>query len=474
MDFNRVLENFENFSKVPHGSGHMDEICDYCIAFAQRLHLEWHRDAGNNIVIKKPATIGREKAPTVILQGHLDMVCDKTPDASSDPERDGVKIIKNGDILSADNTTLGADDGIAVAYALTILESTDIEHPALEVLLTTDEEIGMIGASKLDTSSLSGKTMLNIDSAEEGCFTVACAGGVRADFRFDASFAHHGTKTYKLTVSGLLGGHSGEEIDRGRSNAYKLLGETLYRLNRTFPVYLASIGGGGKDNAIAKYAEAIFSLDEGHDAEIASIISESERAAHRIYGESDPDIHIHVQSAAELPLCIDRDRTTEILEVFQQMPNGVISYSHEFPGFVETSLNLGVVTTSDKGIELTISLRSFKDSELDKLLAKLVNICEKYHGRYSTHGKYPAWPYVAHSHLRDIMVECYRKRFGEEAKVMPIHAGLECGLLTYMMPGLDCISFGPNIYDLHTPRERMSISSAERTWHLLLDTLKTI
>lgn len=458
----KVFSYFEDLCSIPHGSGNTKEISDYCVNFAKSHGLSYTQDGLNNVIIRKKASKGYENSPTVILQGHLDMVCEKDSDCNIDFLHDGLKLKVNGDFVSADGTTLGGDDGIAVAMALSVLDDDTLLHPPLEVLFTTDEETGMYGAAGLDASLLNGKILLNIDSEDEGILTAGCAGGARAEIKKTFPCAER-KKTQKITVSGLIGGHSGVEINKNRHNANKLFAEFLMRI----PSFcLAEISGGAKDNVIPNRCEG-FVFTECDLTAIKEKFIKDKR------NEADPNLEIKFEDGEELPVMSEAD-SKKAAELICAFPNGVQKMSTQIPTLVETSLNLGVITLENGNLKCTFSVRSSVNSEKDELLKKLATIAKDFGAEYSDHGHYPAWEYREKSVLRDTMVKTFEDLYGRKPVVDVIHAGLECGLFCDKIDGLDAVSFGPDLFDIHTSRERLSVSSAKRTYEFLCKTLENL
>lgn len=467
----RVLENlepkkvfyyFEELCKIPHGSGDTKRISDYCVEFAKSHGFSYYQDELNNVVIRKPATKGFETRPTVILQGHLDMVCEKDADIDFDFTSDSLNLLIDGDFVTANGTTLGGDDGIAVAMALAILDSEDISHPSLEALFTTDEETGMYGAEGLDETLLKGKILINADSEDEGVLTVGCAGGARAGVKLPVEFLEE-KQTKNIVISGLIGGHSGVEIHKNRHNANILMGKFL---NEIPQFNLAKISGGAKDNVIPNRCEcAVFT-----DCDLNEL---AEKFVKENYNENDKNLEITITDGAVLQV-LSEEKSKEIACLLCALPNGVQKMSEAIPNLVQTSLNLGVVKIENSNFVCTFSVRSSVNQEKYELLKTLQNIAEKFNASYSDSGHYPAWEYKENSKLRDIMVSVYEKLYGEKPVVDVIHAGLECGLFCDKFSDLDVVSFGPQMYDIHTSRERLSISSVERTYKYLCEILKAI
>lgn len=461
----RVFHFFEEISKIPHGSANTAKIADYLVDFATERKLYVRRDAANNVIIRKPATKDYEDRPTVIFQGHTDMVIAKLPELDKDMECEGLDLYVDGDFLRARGTTLGGDDGVAVAYALAVLDSEDIPHPEFEAIFTSDEEIGLLGAVALDTSDIRGKTMINIDSDSEGILTVGCAGGVRIDIKVPMRVTNSKEKATLIKVSGLAGGHSGIEINSGRENAIKILGEVLSELAKRYSgLAIYGIRGGNADNAIPRSAECLINRAVDDDILSATVAK---------YKRVEPDISITAESAAD-SFFYSAEDTGNLISLINEEPCGVIAMSKDISGLVETSLNLGIIESECDFASLAFSLRSAKGAEKDNLATRVTKIAEKHGATHFSHGAYPAWEYRKESHLRDVMCEVYRKMYGKDARVITIHAGLECGIFSDKIDGLDCVSIGPDNYDIHTTEEHLSISSTMRVWEYLKEVLKSI
>ncbi len=460
----KVFEYFEIISSIPRGSGKTDRISDYCENFAKEKNFDYYRDSVGNVVIFKNGSQGRENEAPVILQGHLDMVCEKENSCNIDFDNDGLSLIVDGDFIYADGTTLGGDEGIAVAMCLAILDSSDISHPPIEAVFTIDEETGMIGAENLDTTVLKGKRMINIDSEEEGVLLVSCAGGARIDIVLPIKREKANIKLIEITVGGLHGGHSGAEIHVGYANASVLMGRLLKALSEECEFGLVSVNGGTKDNAITRECKAVVSTN----SDISAFISVIENDFKDKFSKTDPDLFVSVSEANIDEKVMTEEATKSAVSILKELPYGVVAMSKEIDGLVETSLNLGTLKTSTDRIDFGYSVRSSKDDEKEILLNKLVSIAEKYNAGYEITGKYPGWAFVKDSELQKIMAETYREMYGKEMVVTAIHAGLECGLFSGKISGLDCVSIGPDLFDIHTPDERMSISSVKRVWEYLL------
>lgn len=460
----RVFHYFEEICGIPHGSGDTARISDYCVAFAKAHHLVYHQDALGNVIIKKPATAGYESHPAVILQGHMDMVCEKAPDSPINFATDGLDVDTDGEVVFAHGTTLGGDNGIAVAMIFAILASTDLPHPPLEVLLTVDEETGMYGAEGFDAALLEGKTLINIDSEEEGVLTVSCAGGARAELTLPLIYEPDPRPVYVITLSGLQGGHSGIEIDKGRLNANVLLAQFL----QTLDCRLLGICGGLKDNAIPVCSQAVITCDTDPTAAAAAFA-----AAHRI--DTDPNLTISVDCGEpDFELTMTADCTKRVLAFLTALPNGIQSMSTDVDGLVQTSLNLGILVTDRGTLRASFAVRSSVGEEKAALLSRLSDIAAAYGGTCSTYGHYPAWEYRKQSRLRDVMCAVWEQKYGEKPTVAAIHAGLECGLFCEKIADLDAVSIGPDMWDVHTCRERLSVASTARVYAYLCDVLKEL
>ena len=460
----RVFYYFERLCAIPHGSGNTKAISDYCMAVAAKLGLEAEQDALNNVIIRKPASRGKEHNAPVILQGHLDMVCEKDEETEFDFTKDGLQLKVEGDFLSACGTTLGGDDGIAVAMAMAVLEDDTLEHPPLEALFTVDEETGMYGAAALDGSRLQGRRLINVDSEEEGVLTVGCAGGLRTDIFLEMIPAAVTAPCYRIEIDGLAGGHSGVEIHTGRHNANKLMSELLSRVE---DCQLIELGGGQKDNVICPRCEAVISTPADLSALGTAFAAEKAIPA-------DPDIAVSITPIAQEMVGYDSISTAAAITMLCELPNGVQQMSEDVEGLVQTSLNLGVMKLEEDRLQVSFSLRSSLAAEKEALLRRLIAIAGKHGATVTTRGDYPAWEYRKDSPLRDKMVEIFTRLYGKAPQVSIIHAGLECGLLGQKLPGMDAVSIGPDLWDIHSPRERLSIASTARTYTYLCEILKEL
>lgn len=476
-----VFRYFERLSGIPHGSRNTKQISDAIVAIVRAFPWAKGRadavvqDAANNLMIRKPASPGCENAPAVILQGHLDMVCAKTSVSPIDMTKEPIRLVTDGEWVSAQSTSLGGDDLIAVAVSLAILEDDSIVHPPLEVVFTSDEEIGMLGATALDCSSLRGRILLNMDSEASGVFTVGCAGGVRVHGTFPVAreAIPADSAVRRVTVSGLLGGHSGEQIGRERGNANCLLARILWQLLQVHPIRVASFSGGQFDNVICPTAEAVVTWPADKAEQILSFLREQEAILRNELAASDPGLTITVD-AAETADVLTEDDTNCLLQTIVMMPNGVQAMNPAVPGAVQTSLNLGIVRLGKDSFITDNLIRSSVNTQKDYLLQKLTLILTSNGGAVELSGDYPAWPYVADSLLREVMCESYREMTGREPLIEVIHAGVECGILAAKLPGLDAVSYGPDLKDIHSPNERLNVASVAEMWKLTLSVLKKL
>lgn len=472
-----VFRYFEEICGIPHGSGNTKDISDYVVDFAKKQGLRYRQDSLHNVILWKNGSTGYENSAPVILQGHLDMVCEKENNCPIDMEKEGLLLELNHGIISAKGTTLGGDDGIAVAYALAILESDDIPHPPLEVIFTVDEETGMTGAEALDCSEIQSRTMLNLDSEDEGFLLAGCAGGskVTAHFPVEREKIANGTM-YNLDLTGMTGGHSGVEIDKGRANACHLLGRTLNALFSVTPFRLIRINGGLKDNAIPRESHAVILIESSDKYHmIQKKMQELDGIYRSEYELSDPGISLQMTpSSATDTQAMTEESTRRVITALTCLPNGIERMSLDIEGLVQTSLNLGILITEDDSVSLSYSLRSSVESEKTALTERISRLTEALGGHIDISGDYPAWEYHKDSPLRDTMVRIFEKKYGRKPVIQAIHAGLECGIFAGKLPGLDCVSFGPDIKNIHTTEESMDTESVARTWEYLLEILRQL
>ena len=462
----KVFHYFKELSKIPRSSGDEKAVADWLVRFAEERHLECVRDERNNVIIRKAATKAGCQCAPVILQGHTDMVYVRTPECTRRYE-DGIGLIEKDGYLSADGTTLGADDGIAVAYALAVLDSDELVHPELECIFTVSEETGLMGAESLDYSQLRGRLMLNMDSEEEGVFCTGCAGAFRVDF--DLPLRYNVMTGTKLTVAfkGLTGGHSGEEINRGRANAITLMGRLLTALGRE--VRVVSLAAEGKTNAISNNATAELCVFTGRETDVEARIRALEAEFQAECGSRD-NIHIELTRGSGLATCSVYDEATQnrVASSLLLFPSGVMAMSYNVPDLVETSSNPAILEQTDAELKLAACVRSSVGSRKTEMRARIAALAKALGAKAVCDSDYPQWEYKPVSPLRDLAMGTYEELFNKKAEARAIHAGLECGYFDVNVPGIDIISFGPNMEDIHTPKEHIEIASIERMWDFLV------
>ena len=468
-----VFHFFEELCKIPRATFDTKRVSDYCVAFAKERGLEYTQDEANNVIIKKPGTAGFESSEPVIIQGHLDMVCEKTEDSAHDFNTDPIEVYVEDGFLKAKDTSLGGDDGIAIAYALAILDSDTIPHPPIEAVFTTDEEVGMGGAGAIDLSGLKGRMLINIDSEEEGTLLTGCAGGFRHTITLPLEKEKKTGIAAEITVKGLRGGHSGIEINQQRGNANKLIGRILNSLRTEFAYSLIEVNGGTKDNVITPVSKAKILVDAAQKEAVNAYVDTLAETVKAEFGKDEQNLEISVifSEEAVMDVCT-KDTTDKVVFLLISTPYGVQGFSRELKGLVETSLNLGVVATKEDCINLIFMVRSSVESKKKELEERLNAYAAFTGATAEVSCDYPAWMYKSDSKLRPIMIDTYEQMFGNAPTVATIHAGLECGLLSGKRPELDCVSFGPNMFDVHSVNERLEIASVQRMWDYLLEVLK--
>ena len=535
-----VFRFFEEICNIPHGSGNVDQISDYLKRFAQDRGLFCIQDELKNIIIKKKGSSGYEDKDPVIIQGHMDMVAVKKPETDMDMRKEGLRLSVEGDFLFAEETSLGGDDGIAVAYALALLDDDSLVHPPLEVIITVDEETGMDGAIGIDLDCIQGRRMLNLDSEEEGVFLVSCAGGSKVSTSMevcrkgDEAFAGDDTFSqvneskindaeeeasvcrYKILVDDLLGGHSGTEIDKGRMNSNLLIARLLNELKNMFGnLCLVTMDGGLADNAIPRRTEAIIEIPADESTDLEKYFAVVSKELHAELDSREPKMilsleflsrlcfsddagngvsvnignGVPVDTRNEVPVdtrnevsadmenyipAVTEEDTGRIIRYLLALPNGVIEMSADIPGLVETSLNIGILKLDENGLETITSVRSNIESAKRMMIHRLEAVAALAGADISVNGDYPGWSYRKDSPLREKMICVYKEMYGEEPRVEALHAGLECGILASKLEGLDCVSFGPNIHDIHTTEEKLEIGSTKRCWEFILELLKNL
>lgn len=467
----RVIEIFREICAIPHGSENMEGISTYCADFGQRLGLEVIRDEAKNVILKKKGSCGMENAAPLILQGHMDMVCQKDPDVSFDFETEGLRLKVEGDRLYADGTTLGGDNGIAVALILALLEREDLAHPPLEAVLTVDEEIGMIGAMALDASLLSGKRLINLDS-EDDTVTVSCAGGSDFILTYPITREKKTGKALEIRMGGLQGGHSGIEIHKGRVNCATFMGRFLSLAAGRFPLSLVELESGEKTNAIPFHAKATVIYE---DEALIPFAKEALASMKREIAFREPNFTYEIKELGEGAYdAVESEASGKIFDALCTVPTGVIAMSPSIDDLVETSLNLGILETSEARVKLHFYLRSNSADALSGLEETMLAFARLTHGESESSGYYPPWEYSENSPLRETYLAVYREETGRDVPVVALHAGLECGVFGAKIEGLDCIAIGPNLYDVHTPKESMSLSSVEKIYHRLVTLLSRL
>ena len=471
----KVFYYFEEITKIPHGSGNVEQISNFLVDFAKAHKLFYIQDAMKNIIMVKEATPGYENEPVVILQGHMDMVAVQTPDCTMDMKTEGLKVGIDGDSIYAENTSLGGDDGIAVAYALALLDSEDIRHPRLEVIITVDEEVGMDGAREIDLSMLQGHRMINLDSEDEGVATVSCAGGLRFGLTRPITRSKKEGMLLHLEATGLLGGHSGTDINKEHQNANLLMARMINHLFHNTDALLVDFNGGTKDNAIPRETSAtLFYSDEvaAKNAENLALALSADFSSEICPYE--PAFQFLVSTENGTADVISAEDGKAFITAMCLAPNGVQFRNMNLDGFTVTSLNLGIAATDETSASLVFAPRSSVATLMSALKEKLCLLAETFGFEVSMHGEYPGWSFAEVSPIRDVFVQSYKELFHDDLKIEAIHAGLECGLFSDAIPGLDAIAVGPTIRGCHTPDEHLPLDSFERFYELLTDVLKKL
>ncbi|WP_343345017.1 aminoacyl-histidine dipeptidase [Terrisporobacter petrolearius] len=468
-----VFKYFEEISQVPRGSGDEKRISEFLVNFAKELNLEVVQDEHLNVIIRKPATAGYENCPGVILQGHMDMVCEKNKDVDHDFEKDPIDLRIVDDMIYANGTTLGADNGIAVAMSMAVLASNDLAHPALEVLVTSNEEAGMTGANGLDGSLLKGKYIINLDSEEEGFLLVSCAGGNRSYVTLPLTYKNiEGNKqAFMIEVKGLLGGHSGMDIVKQRANSNVTMGRILNLLDVDFD--LVEVNGGSKNNAIPRDCEAVVAVNKDQAETLKANVAKIEEILKNEFKTTDPGLEVVVKEATADKAITDECKAKAML-LLNFIPNGIQTVSKDIEGLVESSSNLGVVKTENDVMSFESAVRSSVATLRENLNNKTEMLCDTVNANFENTDGYPAWEYAKNSKLEELCVDVYEKSTGKKPVITAIHAGLECGLLLDKMPGCEAISMGPDMFEVHTPNEHLSIPSVKNVYEFLLSVLKSM
>lgn len=464
----KVFQHFESICQIPHGSGNTKQLSDWLVDFAKARNLEFYQDDMNNVIIIKEASAGYEESEPVILQGHIDMVCNQVESCTKDMATEGLDLVVDGDIIYAEGTTLGGDDGVAAAFMLAILDDDSLPHPRVEMVFTTEEETGLYGAEAIDVSPLKGRRFINIDSEDEGILTVGCAGGVTGIGSVPFTREAYEGQAFEVKLFGLRGGHSGTDITMGQENAVKSLGRLLYELQEKADARIVSMDGGVADNVIPTSASAVIvspSSEKVHE------VFDSCKAifAHEFKVDTDFDMTLTETENTLDPM--NEESGQKVLAYLIGTPNGIEKMTIGIEGLPQTSLSLGVLRTNEDAVEYTYCIRSSVDSECEMLAQRLECQIKPLGGTFRREGPYPGWEYAPVSPLRDLLCEVYKKQTGKDMVIEAIHAGLECGYFSGKMPGLDCVSIGPDVRDVHTPNEKLSISSTQRTWELVTEVL---
>lgn len=468
-----VFRYFEEICSIPHGSRNTKQISDYLVSFAKSHNLTYIQDKSNNVIIFKDGSTGYENSAPIILQGHMDMVCEKESGVDIDFEKDGLNLMIDGDFVTAKGTTLGGDDGVAVAFALAILDDDTLAHPPLEVVITVDEEIGMLGAYDIDLSMLKGKKLINIDSDEEGIILTSCAGGMSLVIDLPVNYVVQKGLELRLNINGLLGGHSGAEIHKERANADILMGRVLENIMNLSPMGIVRLAGGLKDNAIVRECSTKLLIPEESRKLIEKNLIKLNDTLRKEFATSDPDLKLEYSFGNVIEgKMLDYASVNRIVYFLRSTPNGVMHMSQVMPGLVETSLNLGIMELTDESLHMVTSIRSSVSSRKEDLKVRVCNLVEMLGGEYSIEGDYPAWEYKPESDLRQVLSKVYEEVAGVAPSFQAIHAGLECGIFSDKIEDLDCVSLGPNNFDIHTPAERLSISSTQLYYKIIVELFK--
>lgn len=464
---------FEEISNIPRGSGNTKGIASYLCEFAEKFSLKYQEDPRGNIIIWKN---GRENRTPVILQGHIDMVTVKEDSVTLDLTVDGIPLYEENGFIQAKGTSLGADNGIAVAYMLALLADTKAIHPPLECIFTTDEEIGLEGVAELDISSLQGKRMINLDSEEEGLLLTGCAGGSKVQTVFSGKKEEKMGVLYEIVISGCTGGHSGIDIHKGRGNSNKLMGRVLTQLDSS-AFSLVFLQGGGKDNVISTSSKAQLLVSPLYEKTLEEICQKLEKVLQSEFIVSDPQMKLFykkISKKTESYQVFNDDFTKKVLVYLNICPNGVETYTPTLENMVETSLNLGTIETVENNIRFRHAIRSSVQSKIQELTTRVTDFAQYLQGETTVSGEYPPWEYAQHSPLRDELLQVYREMYGKPMIVSTLHAGLECGYMMEKIPDLDCVSIGPTMFDVHSFNERVEIESVKRVWEYLLELLKKL
>lgn len=473
-----VLKWFEEITKIPRCSKHEEKIASWLTKWAEDNNFEAKNDKVNNLLIKVPGTPGYENSPAVILQGHMDMVCEKTPDSDHDFTKDPIKLVYDGDWLTADKTTLGADNGIAIAMAMALALDKDVAHPPLELLFTVDEETGLTGANKLESDFLEGRILINVDSEDEGVFTVGCAGGINTHLSMPVKQENvpGGYKTYKITAGGMKGGHSGIDIGMGKANAIRILGRALFQVRKDgIDLRIVDIKGGSAHNAIPRDAHAIVALPAAELSNAEKIIKEYSDIFNSEFKKTDPDLNVSITESKESAAkALTSDSTMKAIQFTQAMLHGVAAMSPDIEGLIETSNNFANISIEDGKLTVLSSQRSSVVSKLQEHTARIESLAKLAGGEAKSGDGYPPWQPNMESKLLAKSTKLYEELYNKKPVVEVIHAGLECGIIGDKYPGMDMISIGPDLRYPHSPDEKISISAIGKVWDFIVELLKTM
>ncbi|HUN90327.1 MAG TPA: aminoacyl-histidine dipeptidase [Terriglobales bacterium] len=470
-----VWKHFDALTTIPRPSTKEAAARDYVLGIAKRLGLQTSTDHVGNIVVRKPAHKGRENVPMALLQGHLDMVCEKNEGTPFNFDTDAIKTIRDGDWIKADATTLGADNGIGVSAALAVMESTDIAHGPLEFVFTIDEETGLTGAAEFPGGLLKSKYFLNLDNEETGTLCIGCAGGVTQKHRRKVALKPpSGNAAYRVKISGLKGGHSGVDIHQGRGNALRILGRLVQNLLEQLPIEVAELKGGSAQNAIPREAATIVVLDSGKESELKSLVVAAEIDGRADLGNFDPGLQIAVEKHTMPAKVIEKSDAQRTADLLAGIPHGVLAMSPDIPGLVQTSTNLAIISATGDTIEIVTSQRSAIASSKNAAADMVATVCSLAGFESEQNTGYPGWKPDPHSEIVQVLQRAHQKVFGHEGKLIAMHAGLECGVIGEKYPGMQMISFGPTIVDPHSPHERVQISTVETFWQLLRTALEEV
>jgi dipeptidase D len=470
-----VWEHFYQLSQIPRCSGNEEAAGKYIISVAARNNLPYKKDKSGNIIVSKPASSGMEQYPSIVLQGHTDMVGEKNKNSAHDFLKDPINLLRDDEWIRADGTTLGSDNGIGVAYALAVMEDKSLQHPAMEFLFTVDEETGLTGANALKPDFVRSRILLNLDSEEEGAFYIGCAGGKHTILRKKITWKKpkNGWKSYKISVGGLIGGHSGLNIHQGLGNSIKLLSRFLYNLGEKLDFALSAVNGGSKHNAIPRDAEALLCIPPAKTRTLQNFVKEMDAVFKNELQTIDGAVYVNIEPVQKIKVVFSPELQRNLVNLLYAMPHGVISMSQAIAGLVETSTNMAIVQTKEKQLELTTSQRSSVASAILDIADKVKALGELATFDVEQGGGYPAWQPNPNSQLLKSAIRVYEKINGSKPEVKAIHAGLECGIIGEKYTGMDMLSFGPTIMGAHSPDERVHIPAVEKTWNFLLELLKT-